>query len=369
MSPKKSLPFLTFAPIFKEKVWGGRLLGSVLGKPIPASRLIGESWEISGYGNDQSVVDSGALCGTTLGGLLESNAVGLLGSAPRTSNAFPLLYKFIDAQDKLSVQVHADDAQARANGWGQFGKTECWYIVHTQPGAQTICGFKRAVTIDEVRDAVHAGRIEELLNFFDIAPGDLVLIRAGTVHANLTGTLLYEVQQTSDTTLRFYDWNRHAPDRPLHVEDSLKIVDTSCHDRHKIKRAIVSDAHGVRHSIRVATRYFALAEYEASADAEILLPQVASFCGLTVIAGHAELASQAESLCADRGRTVLIPADKKDVVVRATAGTTIIVSWVPDLATDVVAPLRAAGASDADIELLGGKPLRNDLVPILKRLQ
>lgn len=356
---------LSFSPILKEKVWGGRQLGTVLGKQLPGQGPFGESWEISGFSGAPSVVESGPFTGMSLPELFQKDPTALVGSGVACTE-FPLLYKFIDAQDRLSVQVHPDDTQAQHNGWGQFGKTECWYIVDAPEGTQTIAGFKRKVTIDEIREAITADALEELLNFVNIAPGDLILISAGTVHANLSGTLLYEVQQTSDTTLRFYDWARNDPNRPLHIEDSLKVVDTTAHDRHKIPAVSLELVPEVTTSVRVATRYFTLWEFEFEKAGEVILPTVQSFRGLTTLSGSAEIRHGSTVSRADLGKSNLIPGSIGNISVAGEKGTRFLVSWVPDLSSDIIEPLRAAGISDDQIELLGGSISRNDLIPLLR---
>jgi mannose-6-phosphate isomerase len=354
-------PPLAFQPIYKQKVWGGRSLETVLGRTIPAEAPIGESWEISGYRTDPSVVASGPLAKRTLPQLFAENQRWLVAPGGQYEE-FPLLFKFIDAQDRLSVQVHPDDRQARVNGWGNFGKTECWYIVHAEPGSQTIAGFRRPVTVKEIEDAVRADSLRELLNFVNIQGGDLLLIRAGTVHANLSGTLLYEVQQSSDTTLRFYDWGRNAPDRPLHLEDCLKVVDTSYHAHHRIEPvALDSGADGVTCLCRVATRYFAICEFLFSKSQELLLPQVKSFRAVTGLGGHAVFDCGADAVSVDKGQSVMLPASVVTARVRADAGARLLVSWIPELASDIVKPARTAGASVELIEQLSGNPAKSEL--------
>lgn len=365
MTEKKLLTPLAFSPIFKEKVWGGRRLQSVLGKSIPPEVPIGESWEISGYPGAASVIENGPMAGSSLPEVFSQFPKELVGDLQ--CEEFPLLYKFIDAQDRLSVQVHPDNAQAQMNNWGRFGKTECWYIVDAPAGTKTIAGFKRDVTIEEIRDALSVNKLEELLNFIDIAPGDLVLIGAGTVHANLTGTLLYEVQQTSDTTLRFYDWARNDPNRALHIEESLKVVDTKYHDRHKIPPVEIEMLPEVTSRVRVATQYFTLWEFSFADSGEFVLPTVKSFRGLTVLDGNLELQCGADSVSASRGKSLLIPGAAQNARVSAEKGTRFLLSWVPDLQADIIQTLRAQGISDEQIELLGGNPSRNDLIPFLRK--
>ncbi len=222
---------LRFEPIFKEKIWGGSALREKLNKAAPAGRPIGESWEVSGWGDSQTVVSAGEYMGLTLGELFAlspSDLVGKRAGAAESKGSFPLLFKFIDANENLSIQVHPNREQARSRGWGKRGKTEAWYVVDAAPTAKIAIGFNRNdVTREEVAEAADAGRLESLLNFVPARRGDTFFIPAGTVHAILDGILIYEVQEESNTTLRLYDWNRKCPAgnlRELHITDALDII-------------------------------------------------------------------------------------------------------------------------------------------------
>jgi len=353
-----------FAPIFKEKVWGGRNLYSRLAKQVSPEKKIGESWELSAYPPDISRVESGPLTGTSLREIVASDRTAVMGAASGAGD-FPLLYKFIDAQDRLSIQVHPDDAQARANGWGAYGKTECWYIIAAEPGARVICGFKRAVDGKEVRERVRDGTLNEVLNTFSIRAGDLVFVPAGTVHANQPGTFLYEVQQSSDTTLRLFDWDRNDPGRPLHIDESLLVLDMSAHNRHCIPAVVLDSRQGIERKLRIACRYFAIEELRFIRSAEMPLDPKGSFRVITVLDGSIDVSHDAGRDRIGKGRTVLLPACLRTSVAAGDAGSHFLISWVPHLAHEIVDPLRRQGTPDSDIELLGGNALRNDLLPLL----
>ncbi len=337
-------------------------------RPLAGERTIGESWEIVSHGNDQSVAASGALAGLALGDLVARDRASLLGECG-TQGKFPLLFKFIDARDRLSVQVHPDDGQARSRGWGEFGKTECWYVVDAARDARIIVGFKKNVTADAVRDAIAGATLQDMLNFIPVKPRDILFIPAGTVHAIMEGAFIYEVQETSDTTLRLYDWGRvdsHGKPRQLHVEDALGVLDTAAHDGYKIAPAAVHED-GWSRDVRVACRYFALEEYAFSSDKEIPLPARKSFRVLSVMNGAALLSFSGGSAEVPLGGTVFLPAVLRDVRTACRAGTRLMVSWVPDLQEEIVAPLRARGIPDAQILALGGFAQRNDIAPIMGR--
>jgi mannose-6-phosphate isomerase len=357
-----------FKPICKETLWGGCALRTRFNRPLPPDLPIGESWEIVSHRDDQSMVAAGPLAGVTLDRLVAEHPRELLGKI-ETFGKFPLLYKFIDARDRLSVQVHPDDAQARAGGWGEFGKTECWYVVDAPENGRIITGFARDVTIEEVRKAIETSSLHELLNFNPIKAGDVLFIPAGTVHAILEGACIYEVQETSDTTLRLYDWGRvdaQGKPRPLHVHDALTIIDTAAHEGCSIA-PVSFQTRGYGHSYRVACRYFALEQFDFSRDDEVILSARQSFRVLTVLSGRVHLHYPSGSSDVPLGATTLLPAVLRDVRVHGSAGTRIMVSWVPDLQNDIITPLQTLGVPDEAIERLGGFRQRNDLSRFLRR--
>jgi len=202
---------LLMLPIFDERPWGVRDLRPVYTKVIKDP--IGESWLTW----EDNRVANGPLAGCTLGDLAKKYRRDLVGMLARYEDRFPLLVKFLFPGDKLSVQVHPDDEQAKKNGQ-PCGKTECWYVLRAEPGAQVALGLKPGVTLDEFRRAIVETRAEELLNWVDVFAGDMIYVAAGTVHTIGGGMVLVETQQTSDTTYRLYDYGRP---RELHIEDGL----------------------------------------------------------------------------------------------------------------------------------------------------
>ncbi|MBD3344294.1 MAG: mannose-6-phosphate isomerase [Chitinivibrionales bacterium] len=354
------LPPLLFDPIYKEKIWGGNKLALLLNKDISPQAKIGESWEISGFGNDISRVAEGPLMGTSLNDLFMQHRNELIGEI-NSFDTFPLLYKFIDAQDQLSVQVHPNDLQAQSNGWGSFGKTECWYVAHAEPGTQMIVGFNSPVSSEEIEESVHKESLPELLNYVDVRQGDVLFIPAGTVHATLKGAVLFEIQETSDTTFRFYDWGRNDPNRPLHITESLGVVDTFFHDRHKIPPVTYNCIKEISCRYRVACRYFSMIEYHFDSSAEYVVPSRKSFQVLTVLDGNPRITSEAGQQYYRKGQNILIPAACNKTVISSESGTRIVNTWVPDLRHDVIEPLQQQDVSNEAIRQLGGNPERNDL--------
>lgn len=219
-------PFV-FDPILKEKIWGGNRLETVLRHK--AMNHCGESWEVSGLVGDESVIANGFLAENNLNELLEIYMTDLVGERnyEKYGLGFPLLIKFIDANDNLSVQVHPDDELAKRK-YGQSGKTEMWHVIAAEPGAGLYVGFNQKVTKTQYVKAVEEGTLAELLKFYPVQPGDTFMIPAGTVHAIGKGVLLAEIQQPSDVTFRIFDWNRvddEGNPRELHTAEALEAID------------------------------------------------------------------------------------------------------------------------------------------------
>ena len=222
---------LKFEPTFRQYIWGGRRLGTKLNKPIGDARCYAESWEIVDHGDDQSVIANGSLAGATLGAIARDHANELFGKSVEDRRAFtrfPLLFKFLDANRTLSVQVHPNDQQAALLDPPDLGKSEAWYVIDAEPGSRIYAGLKAGVDRDQLAAACETGTVDDVLHSFVPEAGDCVNIPAGTVHAIGEGLLVAEIQQSSDTTYRLFDWNRVDADgnpRQLHVQEALEVVD------------------------------------------------------------------------------------------------------------------------------------------------
>jgi mannose-6-phosphate isomerase len=217
---------LTFRPIFKERVWGGRNLERLYRKPLPAAVPIGESWEISDRVGDVSVIANGPLAGKNLHWLMENHTKELVGDAQPANGRFPLLIKILDAEETLSLQVHPP--AHKASELGGEPKTEMWFIADAKPRAELYVGLKRGVTRDEFERKIKAGEVTDCFHRVSVKPGDIMFLPSGRVHAIGGGLVIFEIQQNSDTTYRVFDWNRIGLDgkpRDLHIHESLASID------------------------------------------------------------------------------------------------------------------------------------------------
>lgn len=218
---------LTFIPIIKERIWGGSKLNTLLNKEISIENA-GESWELSSVPDDVSVVKNGALSGKTLNEIIALNPEALLGKEviEKFGEEFPLLFKFLDAKKDLSIQLHPNDALAKARH-NSFGKTEMWYVVQADENARIIVGFKEKSNQDEYLYHLENKSIVSLLNEIKVNEGDVFLLETGTIHAIGSGVVIAEIQQTSDVTYRIYDWDRveaNGKSRALHTELALDAI-------------------------------------------------------------------------------------------------------------------------------------------------
>ncbi len=216
-----------FSPIFQERIWGGQNLKHTLGKVFD-NQFIGESWELSGLPNNQSVVANGMLIGKTLTELIETYKHDLVGNTiyQRFGSSFPLLFKYLDACDNLSVQVHPSNEIAQKKHQCD-GKTEMWYVVSASDNAQIIAGVKDNIELKDIKQSIEKNTIEDLLHFHDAKQGDVFHITEGIIHALGKGTIVAEIQQSSDITYRVYDYNRkdqHGKSRDLHINDALDCI-------------------------------------------------------------------------------------------------------------------------------------------------
>ncbi|NLN25969.1 MAG: mannose-6-phosphate isomerase [Bacteroidetes bacterium] len=310
MTANLSLYPLKFEPILKEKVWGGDKLQTLFNKN--GGDNIGESWELSGVSGDVSVISNGSFSGNSLSWLLEEFKEKLVGERiySKFGNTFPLLFKFIDARETLSVQVHPDDRLAKERH-NSFGKTEMWYIMEAEKEASLILGFKEKITPEEYSRLLSEKKLHTVLNHTLVQRGDAFILTPGTVHAIGAGIVLAEIQQTSDITYRIYDWDR--PDkngelRELHTEEALSAINFESQS----PRIEYEEKMNVPVQIG-KTNYFAVQKLSLSKPIEKKLDFSDSFKVYMCVEGKLTLVSEGVEVPMETGETVLIPATLENV--------------------------------------------------------
>ncbi len=304
-----------FIPILKSPLWGGEKIATY--KQIATDRKqIGESWELSGVEGDVSVVAEGPDAGKTLTELLARDKERLLGNRnyERFGTEFPLLIKFIDAREDLSIQVHPDDRLA----WERHrskGKTEMWYVVAADEGAHLRSGFTRQVTPAEYEKSVADDTITDLLTDHEVRPGDVFFLPAGRIHSIGAGSFIAEIQQTSNITYRIYDFNRRDANgnlRELHTEQAKGAIDYSVEADYRTHYEAVKD----RPVELVACPYFTTTLYDLTRPCEIDLAATDSFLVVMCIEGSGTLTDdQGSAMPLRQGETVLVPASAKSLSV------------------------------------------------------
>ena len=308
-------PFV-FENIFKEKVWGGRNLERFLNKKLPPGKKIGESWEISGHGENRSIIANGLLRGRTLDVLEPEKLLGKK-TFEEYGKKFPLLFKFIDANDVLSVQVHPDDECARALGESDPGKTEAWYIIHAEPGAKIYAGVKEGISKKDFEGLIDKGGIEDALVSFEVAAGDVIGLPAGTLHAIGAGVVLAEVQQNSDNTYRVYDWGRVGLDgkpRALHIEKAKRAA--KLESRPRAIKGELSGENGARKFKLYFCDKFKMFKYVIFNNSTIEEEQE-EFSAYLTLAGRGKAVYKDSEAKIEKGRSFLVPAEVKAFEIHA----------------------------------------------------
>lgn len=302
---------LKFHPLLKRKIWGGERLAA---KSTEHLHDIGESWEISAVEDNISVVSNGLLADNDLQELIEVYMGELVGDKvyEQFGIEFPLLIKYIDATDNLSVQVHPDDETARERH-NAYGKTEMWYVVDADPGASLILGFNRETDKSEYLQALHAGRLPELLHTETVHTGDVFFVPAGLVHSINKGCFIAEIQQTSDITYRIHDYNRLGPDgqpRELHTDLATDVIDYSYHPRHRVNYT-PTDNTPVQ---LVKCPYFTTNLLVLDRDLERDYFRLDSFVIYMCLQGRFTITTgECDPVLVQQGETVLIPACFKNI--------------------------------------------------------
>ncbi len=298
---------LKFKPILKERLWGGTKLKDVLNKPIE-SEITGESWELSGVEGDISEVSDGALAGTSLKELLAEHGEELLGKTvvDRFGTEFPILIKFIDAKQDLSIQLHPNDDLARERH-NSFGKTEMWYIMDADPGAKLIVGFNKSVEKGEYIQSLEEGTLLDLMNYEEVAEGDTFFINTGKIHAIGAGVMLAEIQQTSDITYRVYDFNRKDKNgnlRELHTGLAVDAIDYE--QKNDFKVNYLHDKDSVNTMVKCP--YFKTNFLDLDRTMHQDVSDRDSFTIYMCVGGEATITNDWGSASIKRGETVLVAA-------------------------------------------------------------
>ncbi len=302
---------LKLQPIYKEPIWGGTKLREIYNKDIPSNHT-GESWEVACHKNGTSRIANGILKGKLLDDVIKIYGVELLGSrvGGKGIDKFPLLVKIIDATDKLSVQVHPDDGYAMRHENGELGKTEMWYVIDAEPGAQLVYGVKPGTTQGKFKQSIIDGNLEELLNFVDVKAGDVFHIPSTTLHAIGKGLLIAEIQQNSDTTYRVYDWDRigtNGKSRELHIKKALDVINLSdMTGKEKVEGQVINEGATVRTHL-VACKYYKTEKIEVTYRSKEKL-NGEKFDIIIIIEGEGQIKYNHINVAYNAGDTFLIPA-------------------------------------------------------------
>ncbi len=322
------MAILKFEPIFKSPIWSGDKI--VPYKGIESDlEAVGESWEISGVKGDESIIANGEYKGKSLAWLVSEMKGELVGKAnyERFGNEFPLLIKFIDAQQDLSIQVHPDDTLSKQRH-DKCGKTEMWYIIDADKGAKLRAGFAEQITPEQYEEHIKNDTITDVLKEYDIAAGDLFFLPAGRIHSIGAGSFIAEIQQTSDVTYRIYDFNRkddQGNGRELHTELSKDAIDYTVLPDYKTAYAPVKDSEVEL----VSCDYFTTSLYDLTSAKACDYSALDSFVIMICVEGQGEIVTEdGQSVSIHQGETVLLPATTKGAEIRPNGAVKILTSYI-----------------------------------------
>ncbi len=319
---------LKFIPIFKDKIWGGNKIKTILKKDFAPLPNCGETWEISGVKGDVSVIENGELMGQTLATVLEKYQDKLVGKKvyKHFGNEFPLLVKFIDANDDLSIQVHPNDVLAKERH-NSFGKTEMWYIIQADPGSTLISGFSRELDEKIFLEKVERGELVDILNKEEAKAGDVFFLPAGRVHTIGKGLLLAEIQQTSDVTYRIFDFNRRDSNgntRKLHTEEALAAFDYKMYPDYKTAYEPQQD-----HPVElIKCPYFTTNLLEYSQSTIRNYQTIDSFIIYVCVQGSVTVVMDKRRIELNMGECILLPATAQEIQLETSEGFKILESFI-----------------------------------------
>jgi mannose-6-phosphate isomerase len=300
---------LRFEPIYQYRLWGGRRLADVLTAPLPRDGPIGEAWVLSDRDDHPSRVANGPFKGQTIAQMRDRSPEQLLGYRAPRDRRFPLLLKFLDAREMLSVQVHPSDAHKELLPAGETGKTEAWVVLEAAPESRIYSGLKPGVTAESLRKTIGNGTVAESLAWFTPKPGDAVFLPAGTVHTLGEGIVVFEVQQNSDVTFRLYDWDhvdaKTGQTRPLQVEQALACIDFTAGANGPVA-AIVETASPVKRESLFRCEHFGLWRLSGQSPFVIGAPGVPRV--MVCIAGEGQIEHDGSTYPVAKGDVWLLPA-------------------------------------------------------------
>jgi len=307
---------LQFTPIFKERIWGGTQLKTVLNKPIDAEKT-GESWEISSVSDNVSIVSNGIYKGKSLNELLAEFPKQVLGTrvVEQFGSQFPLLFKFIDAQQDLSIQLHPNDELAKKRH-NSFGKTEMWYVMQAEQGSRMIVGFKEKSSPEEYLENLNNKTLLTILDTQTVKEGDVFFLETGTIHAIGAGIVVAEIQQTSDITYRVYDFDRVDADgipRELHVDLALDAINYDVVAAKRSYSKVQNNANEIVDCPYFTTNYIEITDRVA------MTSNPSTFKVLMGVSGDFELLMNNVTYTYSKGDTLLIPAGAPNFELKGTA--------------------------------------------------
>lgn len=311
-SDDPALGFVKLDPAFKDSLWGGTKLRTIFNKKCDYD-VIGESWELSAHPDGQSRISSGRYKGLLFNEYLEMIGKESLGWKCQALDRFPILIKFIDAKQSLSVQIHPDDEYAIENE-GEYGKNEMWYILDCEEGASIYCGLVREVSREEIDERIANNTITEVLNEIKVKKGDCVFVKAGTIHAIGAGILICEIQQNSNSTYRLYDYDRRdkfGNTRELHLKKGLDVVDTSPYtSKHSVD--ILEENENFRLEMLVQCKYFECFKYDIFREAKVAVDDT-SFVSVVFLSGTGTISVDSMTLSYEAGESFFVKAGKKNI--------------------------------------------------------
>ena len=308
---------LTFEPILKQRVWGGRRLQELYGKKLTPNVSVGESWEISDRPADISVISNGALAGKDLHWSVQNFGPELMGRASLANGRFPLLIKILDARETLSLQVHPPVEKARQLRGEP--KTEFWFIAEAAPGAELFVGLKAGCTREQFTARIQDGTVADCFHRVPVRAGDAMFLPSGRVHALGAGLVMFEIQQNSDTTYRVFDWNRKGLDgksRELHIKESLECINFDDFEPALIRPELQNGTATARVASLVKNRLFSVESVTFQQDGRLpLLPGSMQIIG--VVRGNLVVQYEHQELGLSDGQFCLIPASLPKVTLLA----------------------------------------------------